>query len=111
MKLVRYIFIATLLVILTPSCQKEVEEPYEPLVFTNITASSTSFSPGTYVALNAHATGTGLTFHWSYNSGSLSGSGSNVNYTSEEPGSHKVLCTVVDSEGSIDSKEITLYVQ
>lgn len=92
------------------SCNKEQEEPYQPLVFKSLMASSNSFQAGSFVGITADVEGTQITYHWSYNSGSISGGGDYINYTNEIPGYHSVICTVVDAEGTVDSKEVILQV-
>jgi hypothetical protein len=93
------------------SCQKQENEPYQKLVFKSLTASSTSFNSGSSVNVVADAEGTNLTYYWSYNTGTVEGSGGAVVYTCDEPGVHKLICTVKDGGGEIDAKEINFYVQ
>ena len=41
----------------------------------------------------------------------MTGGGDHIQYTNVEPGSHLVICTVVDSEGEIEQKQVTITVQ
>jgi uncharacterized protein YcfL len=93
------------------SCEKQNNEPYQALVFNSLMASSTSFQAGSSVGITADVSGTQVEYHWSYNSGSISGSGDYISYTNDLVGSHKVICSVVDSKGEVDQKEIWLTVQ
>jgi len=93
------------------SCQKQEQEPNTPLVFKSLTASSPSFVHGENVQLTAEATGTNITYYWTFVQGSVSGSGSNVVYSCDYPGSQTVVCTVKDGAGNIKDKHLVLNVQ
>lgn len=111
MKNQRLIWLSILILLLGVGCKKNVEADYVPLVFKSLTASSTNFPAGTSVNVNADVQGTGVTYHWSYNAGAISGSGSQVIYTNDSPGYHTLICTVQDSEGEVDARQINFYVQ
>ena len=107
-----YIILLTLLVLLLlSSCNKQVDDKYQPLVFVSLVASSSTMAPSEDVGITADASGTLINYYWSYNSGSMTGGGDHIQYTNVEPGSHLVICTVVDSEGEIEQKQVTITVQ
>ncbi len=110
MKLIKRIFPLMLMAFFVMSCQKEIQESNQPLVFNSLYASSNSFQSGTSVNITADASGTNLVYHWSYNSGTLTGGGSSIVYSNEVVGYHKVICSVVDGAGEIETKEIFLTV-
>ena len=93
------------------SCKKKDVEPTQPLVFKSLSSSSSVFSPGGSVNLNADVSGLNVQYNWTYNSGSISGTGNSVYYSNEEIGAHTVLCTVIDGAGDMLAKQIVLTVQ
>lgn len=93
------------------SCEKEIAEPVKPLVFNSLTSSSSSINIDANVNIVADVEGLGLQYYWSYNSGTISGTGNSIYYQNSSSGYFKVLCTVIDSSGELDSKEIYITVQ
>lgn len=93
------------------SCKKEIAEPVKALVFQSLSSSSNNISTDTDVNIVANVEGLGVQYYWSYNSGTISGSGNSIYYQNSMSGYFKVLCTVIDSSGELDSKEIYITVQ
>lgn len=107
-----YIILTTLLVLISlSSCNKQVDETYQPLVFHSLVATDQTFPPGESTSLFADVTGTQVNYYWSYNSGTVVGGGDQVTYSNVEPGTYKVICSVVDGAGEVEAKEIILTVQ
>lgn len=107
-----YIIQLSLLIILSfSSCNKQESETYQKLVFNSLVASSSTFPAGSSVNLTADVTGTLVEYSWAYNSGTIEGGGDQVVYSNLIPGTYKVLCTVIDAAGEVDSKEIWLTVE
>lgn len=92
------------------SCQKEIEPEYQPLVFNGLVTTSNSFQAGSSVGIMADATGTNISYHWTYNSGEVTGGGDNINYSNENIGTYTIICTVVDGGGEVDSKQVEISV-
>lgn len=111
MKNQRLIWLSVLVLLTGVSCQKEVEEDYVPLVFKSLTATNTTFNMGSSVMVSADVQGTNVQYFWSYNSGSISGSGNYITYSNDEAGYHTLICTVQDSKGEVDAREINFVVQ
>ena len=111
MKNQRLIWLSVLILLVGVSCKKDVEADYVPLVFKSLTASNTNFPAGTSVNVAADVQGTNVTYHWSYNGGSVMGSGSDVIYSNESAGYYTLICTVEDSQGEIEARQINFVVQ
>jgi len=111
MRKIKLLHVALIGILLLTSCNKKSDEVDIALIFNSLTSSSSSFIAGSSVSLSADVTGANVEYYWSYNSGSISGGGTNVSYSNDEIGYHTVLCTVVDGAGEIEAREIVLEVQ
>jgi len=118
MKLKAILTISILAVLLVfPSCKKEnlddnvtTSGNQVPLVFTSLTTKSYTIALNASADVDAVATGSGLTYSWQLDLGTLIGSGSTVLFNGCCTGIHNVTCTVTDEYGNTESKTIAITV-
>lgn len=132
MKTVKLILNILVIGLVVASCNKEIPEP-EPstnqnnnsngsnnsntgsssISFTSLESSETTISIGGTTQITAIASGDGLTYSWSTNSGDIIGSGSQITYGASGccGGTNTVNCTVKDVNNFQESKSVTIIVQ
>jgi hypothetical protein len=96
------------------SCSKSSTTPSESngttFSFTSLTAVDTIIKVNVLTTVNATATGSGLTYHWSASYGTIIGSGASVKWTACHEDVFTVTCKIDDDSGHSDSKTIRIHV-
>ena len=114
-----FIFRLLLLMIMLPvlfaaSCNKD-NDPHNdlPLVFESLTAEHDTIPVGGTTKVNARATGSELTYHWSVSMGTILGSGGQIIYTTDpcQAGEYTITCKVQDARGASEEKSVKVFVK
>ncbi len=109
-KLLAAFFISFVFVIF--ACDKDDNNKGEkvPLVFESLVAENDTIISGETVTITATATGKDIKYHWSANTGSIIGSGYQVNIATTPcvPEEITVSCTVKDAYDQSETKSVTI---
>lgn len=101
------------LILLLPGCGgDDVNEPYQPLVYTSLVAEKSNIKVAETTKIKATATGSNLIYTWSATLGDILGSGQEVTYTASicQIGKNKITCTVSNEKNQSVSKTIEIEV-
>lgn len=106
------VLIFSVLIILIAACSKksDTSTPSTPLVFSSLDVSDTTMQVNGLLTFSAHASGEGLSYHWSATYGSFVGSGSTVTWTVCHASTFVVTCEVKDSAGNSVKKQRSITV-
>jgi hypothetical protein len=101
--------------VITTGCQKEKDPVVtgQPFSFISLTSEDEKLSVGETTTVHAEATGDGLIYIWSTNSGDIIGSGATITYGGSNccVGTNTVTCTVKDMNGQEETKSVTVKIQ